>query len=705
MFNNFNIILTTSSNLITRYNGGSTTNTGKLNLLVKNCDIDTTANSDTALRIFQAGRYDAMFNIDYTIIGGSVKTASYNKDMFYSESGGKIIFLPDENGNYTSISIPTGLTLTQIRYYDGENKDIYMVKQSTDGTYDVYMPESLVTPYGTIAWGNSSKVDYPFLAFKDNGDGTYTYVTKNANFFADGGMEYTLRSHENVIVLMRRDFTTISKIGNLSNHTGRVVIDFDGHTLTVGNSDGAIIVTAKHNTKTDVVIMNGHVVIDGGYFITFNSSDSGAGKEFNFTLKDLTFSFADDTIINTPYRFAASTAEYNLTLALDGCVFDLSENIPTNATLIPANDASGLSNLELEVIGCSIVAKHLDGVNISDNISAILFKRSADNEYITLTVPSSVNVQKGSYNTDLGLMSFVKLSTSGDNYVYYLRDISKLIVPKASLTLYSDFIYNVYVPKTDTVVSIRIGNVEYTALDELDVSVIDGVEYYHLKVKISANRACDNFVLAVEMQMFEGKTHTATWTLNVVSYVQKLINGNYSDTVKVLAKDILSYIRAIYVYDGLSNEDIAKIDSIIGAEYDASSRPDTTVNAVSDTDGLSSASLELGAAPSFRFYIDGSYDASLYKFTIANATPVSEVMTDTDGRVYIRVYVYAYAMHETVHYTISGTNISGSFNLKSYYEFALSEGDPTLINLVERLWKYAESAENYRNEVLNKGGN
>ena len=188
-------------------------------------------------------------------------------------------------------------------------------------------------------------------------------------------------------------------------------------------------------------------------------------------------------------------------------------------------------------------------------------------------------------------------------------------------------------------------------------------------------------------------------------YAQKLINGNYSDTVKTLAKDILSYIRAIYVYDGLSEEDIANIDSIIGVNYDSSSAPDTTVGAVSDTDGLSSAALELGSAPSFRFYLDGSYDASLYKFTIANATAVTEIKTDTDGRVYIRVYAYAYAMPETVRYTISGTDISGAFNLKSYYEFALSEGDEALINLVERLWKYSESALDYRNEVLNKGGN
>ena len=78
-----------------------------------------------------------------------------------------------------------------------------------------------------------------------------------------------------------------------------------------------------------------------------------------------------------------------------------------------------------------------------------------------------------------------------------------------------------------------------------------------------------------------------------------------------------------------------------------------------------------------------------------------EVLADTDGRTYIRVSVYAYAMTNTVSYTIEGTDISGAFNLKAYYDFALEENDAKLISLVERLWKYSESARNYRAEAIN----
>ena len=153
------------------------------------------------------------------------------------------------------------------------------------------------------------------------------------------------------------------------------------------------------------------------------------------------------------------------------------------------------------------------------------------------------------------------------------------------------------------------------------------------------------------MQVFEGKTHTATWTLGIVSYVQKILDGNYTDIEKTLVRDILSYIRAAYVYSGLDEGDIAKIDDIIGVNYDETSKPNTNVEAAFDVDGLSSALLELGDAPAFRFYIDGNYDASAYRFTVNGNVVKGEIMTD-GGRTYIKVSLYAYAMTDTVSYTI-----------------------------------------------------
>ena len=178
--------------------------------------------------------------------------------------------------------------------------------------------------------------------------------------------------------------------------------------------------------------------------------------------------------------------------------------------------------------------------------------------------------------------------------------------------------------------------------------------------------------------------------------------GNYTNTVKALAKDIVSYVRSVYVYEDLDKATIARLTAIIGEDYDYESVPDTSCAAIQNTPGLSSASLELRDAPTFRFYIDGSYDASLYRFTVNGIRVDSEILVDTDGRVFIRVAPYAHSIATTVSYTIVGTDISGSFNLKAYYNYALTLDDANLVSLVERLWKYSESAKAYKIEATSK---
>ena len=137
------------------------------------------------------------------------------------------------------------------------------------------------------------------------------------------------------------------------------------------------------------------------------------------------------------------------------------------------------------------------------------------------------------------------------------------------------------------------------------------------------------------------------------------------------------------------------IDSIIGEDYDKSSTPNTDCEALTDTAGLSSAQLMLGDAPAFVFCTDGNYSYELYSFTVGGA-PVEAEAVAKDGKVYLYVKLHAYRMTDTVRYEIEGTDIAGEYNFKAYYEFAKGENDDALVSLVERLWKYAESAKAYK---------
>ena len=166
---------------------------------------------------------------------------------------------------------------------------------------------------------------------------------------------------------------------------------------------------------------------------------------------------------------------------------------------------------------------------------------------------------------------------------------------------------------------------------------------------------------------------------------------------------MLSYVKASYEYFATVGQvtpeacakATAKINAIIGENYDENNAPEMKDEAVLDVEGLSKATVSLGAKISFVFY--PTEDAEKYTFTIGGAKLETEI---AEGG-YIIVTTYAYAIKETVEYTVEGTDISGSYNLKAYYDYMVGEGNGSaeLIALVERLFKYSESCEAYRNEV------
>ena len=120
--------------------------------------------------------------------------------------------------------------------------------------------------------------------------------------------------------------------------------------------------------------------------------------------------------------------------------------------------------------------------------------------------------------------------------------------------------------------------------------------------------------------------------------------------------------------------------------------------------GFDSATFRLDAKPSFVFFPetdeDGDlvYDLSAYRFT-QNGKALAVENTTADGRACIVIATYAYEIADNISYSIDGTEISGEFNIKAYYEFAKTQNDDTLVSIVERLWKYSESAKAYKAEA------
>ena len=168
---------------------------------------------------------------------------------------------------------------------------------------------------------------------------------------------------------------------------------------------------------------------------------------------------------------------------------------------------------------------------------------------------------------------------------------------------------------------------------------------------------------------------------------------------KALIKDILSYIRAAYAFFGTDDADaIAAIDAILGKDYDENNAHNEEGNVEPITPGLKAAAFALDATPAIRFYLKDGADATDYAFYVNGARVSTVTGTDKNG-AYVEIDVYAYALCDTVTYTVNGEE-GGSYHIASYYRFAEESGDASLVALVDRMWKYFQSAREYRNSVL-----
>ena len=263
-------------------------------------------------------------------------------------------------------------------------------------------------------------------------------------------------------------------------------------------------------------------------------------------------------------------------------------------------------------------------------------------------------------------------------------------VPKLNITLDSNLIFNVYVPKLDALKRFTLDGVEYTDLSGIDVREIDGRSYYTVSIPLAAKEAARDIRLVAYLSS-GGSTVRGSFTLNIVKYAGKIFDSaNASETA--LMTDVLAYVRSAYSY--FKSEGVSGIDALIG-EYKKELIPEGSSKSPAIT-GISSATFRLEAEPVMVFYLEEGFDVSDY-FFMQNGSALDATQTD-DGAVLIKTY--AYAMCETVEIVYGEER--ASFHINAYYEFAKDSGNAKLIDLVETFWNYCICARAYRNEMIGK---
>lgn len=534
--------------------------------------------------------------------------------------------------------------------------------------------------------------------------------TVNANLYYDT----TMTESTKVTLIAPKGKVTINVLDSSINMTHGRFIGARGDadlTVTVNNSliytktSEADIATLKQ-TWSSATILRG---------TTFVMSASAKGIA---TFTDCTiisdyrvFEGSNKDVSNE--KFFITSTETNIKLTSANCVLAVRSNVIFNSGELDC----GKGNLTYVVLpynpttNTGVLIKC--GVRVI-NHSSSSYDKTTDNKYVkTVSEYAALAAADPTVYGTYGASNLVTIedgtvfykipsaTTVSGRYSYRLihTDLAELMtfVPLTNIELYTDFVYNVYVPTLGSITKIELNGAEFDPRDLKTVT--EGADtYYVVSTGVMLGKAADTFKLKITVTT-AGEPAVGTWTLSVVNYLEDLLASGQSDTVQSLAKDILSYIRAAYEYKDIDASAVARINGIIGIDYDATSKPDTNIAEQTDLDGLESASIALGDAPAYVFCVKAGLNAADFRFSAAGRTLKSVVFTDKEGKEYIVVSMYAFLMAESIEYTVVGTDIDGAYSIKNYYEFAKTQNDNELTTLVERLWKYAESAKAYKAEV------
>ncbi|MBQ9069742.1 MAG: Ig-like domain-containing protein [Clostridia bacterium] len=699
----------------------------KLDFVFDGCTYDF-SDSVKGLTMLYFESNQTSVNTDAEFIGGKIIASNANNYTVVNYGADDSIrFTKDSDGNHITIVQPTKNTAPTFTLKNEKGKDITITTLGTEGYYTVYVfKDPVETAYGDIPFDYSNEETYPFVVFGEDGsfigayatllgtgamDAAKTYLTKNVW----NGTSYGA-SEKSAVILMRRNYTMQSSdtYSDYSYIEGSVTLDLGMLTLTSRSDDYMFSAKAK-SCPTDVsgdsfelfpsvfTVKNGNLVSVDKSILSLGTDGADAdisGKNMFWQFENVTFSntgTAQNPIIDCYHSSTSAVVPINV--SFDDCVFDLSNITQTTRQVFNIYTGTDVQ-LNITVSGGEIIAPEditlLDVLYYSSSTGSDIEFTQNENGFIKI-ITDSVYSNSEELNTSLGNASFVKTSSSDGTNVYSLVPTSLTkFTPKMSITLDRNLVMNVYIP-AEALVKFTFNGQNYENLDEIakNKTTIDGNEYYLMKAELPAAEAASTVKLIATVSA-GGISANATFSFSIPKYAEKVIAGSNETEIK-LVKDVLLYVKSAYVYFGTNDpEAIAKINTLLG---DYTAKPIVEGSSEKPTAALASVAFVLKGTPSMRFYLADGRDASEYKFYIDTKEVKTKV---SDDGTYVDIDVYAYALCETVTYTVGEE--SGSFHINAYYSYVsgaeYTEADKTeLISLTECFWNYLQSARAYRSSV------
>jgi hypothetical protein len=711
-----------TSPIILGWNHTSTTGL-KVNVVLKGSTVDFT-NSAEGMKAF-------IFESDYpyvkaniTMEDTTVKASDLLKySIFTKGDEDTVTLVPNADGVYLTV-VQTASTLPILSgYVTSDGETVEFVATEEEGVYELVVkveepqPDPpIVTPYGNIPAEYADASKYPVIVFK-NGEYYGNATTLYAGAYTGMALALLKESADNVVVILLRTDLTEAPAGSIGSYEmkGKLIIDLGGNTYTSTKKSFFGTTAKAYKTYPN----NPVIEVKNGTLYTIRliqpyTQGNGLCTQYDLTFTNVTIGRSSGywgSLVST--QIGADYKGYSLlNLTFDNCTIDLRTNEKSSGAytlfdlaLDESNQATNVVFKGGEIIfgrdvtfatiksGYSNSAGFVAGANDSDTIK---FEKGADGYYTLFTYRSGAAAPTDVY--DSTNLTYVKISDNGSDVSYRLmpKAAAELnFVPRANITLSTGFIFNIYVPKHESLTALTLDGkaVDLSALTEKD-------GYYVLSVALGASQAARNIKLVATLNA-GGEEVKGTFTFSIPKYSEKLLSDSeIGNAEKTLVRDVLAYIKAAYAYFKVSDpEAIAKINALIGSDY--SGKPQVEGSSTVNASGIKSATFVLNAAPTMRFYLPDGADASAYEFFIGGNRVSSEASADG---TYIDIKVYAYALCETVTYTIDGAE-SGSYHINAYLTYVsgseyTGSDKAELVRLTESFWLYCQSARAYRNSVI-----
>ena len=672
----------------------------KNKVILNNCTINR-GSQEATMTMFGLKKNNRAIDTEVVINGGKIIADSIKNLSFasYDAGQGDKVIIGDEPMLFelsegADVSAKT-FALTEGTYA------LSLISDLTTATTKTYELVSLTTPYGEIPIEYASTADYPFVVFSSGkefkvafGD-WYTYIYTWLN---DGTNYKYLRN--DCTVYLRRDYSTDESSGSKSSlfRARSLTFDLGGNTLTSG-SKWLFTAEAKATSSydTNVSVKNGTIVADYYAPVRFvEHNTSTVLDKFNFSFENVTFDVSYGANVVYCDKSGDDELGQKNTVTFTDCTFYRNSS-NKSVTLFKVTDTNKYIDVSIIINGGEIIADSMTGLTVfsgDEGKDSITFAKGTDGKYTRLVLTKG----QAAPTTDFGGLKFVKESEDGTTTTYILVPSASIgldFTPKASVTLDSTLIFNIYLPDHAGLGTVTLNGAP-VELGEAN----DG--YYVISTPLTASESAEELKLVVNLTV-DGTPIKGSFTFSTVKYAEKLLaTAGISAAEQTLAKDMLAYINSAYVF--FNGSAVAEITALLDGY---TSKAVETTDAKQTIPGLSGATFVLDAKPAVRFYFADGYSYESFAFKVGNRDLTEKDIAYKDAD-YVEFSLYAYEMTEDFTYTVGGE--PGAYNLASYYAYASGTGEndykeedkATLTDLVAKFYNYCLSAKAYRASVIGK---